>query len=68
MSLLCLLCLPKEGKHKISTDRDLPDSINNIARNDEDDLCRKAAMELRVLVTEVPLGRAIMGNARPSDV
>jgi hypothetical protein len=45
-----LLSVPKEGKHRISTDRDLPDAINNIARNDEEEKCREAATELRVLV------------------
>jgi hypothetical protein len=61
LSLLCLLAVAKDGKHKISTDRDLPDQINSIARADEDDGCREAAAELRVLVTELPLGKAIMG-------
>jgi hypothetical protein len=67
LSLLCLLAVPKEGKHKISTDRDLPDAINNIARNDEDENCREAATELRVLVTELPLGKAIMGTEKSAD-
>jgi hypothetical protein len=67
LSLLCLLAVLKEGKHRISTDRDLPDAINNIARNDEDEQCREAAAELRVLVAELPLGRAIMGTDRLAE-
>jgi hypothetical protein len=68
LSLLCLLAVPKEGKHKISTDRDLPDAINAIARNDENDKCRDAAAELRMLVTELPLGKAILGTEKTSDL
>jgi hypothetical protein len=68
LSLLCLLAVPKEGKHKISTDRDLPDAINSIARNDEDDQCREAALELKVLVTELPLGKAILGTEKSTEI
>lgn len=64
ISLMALLAVPKEGKHKISTDHDIPDLINNIARTDEDEPCRDAAEEVRVLVSELPLGKAIMGGSK----
>jgi hypothetical protein len=64
LSLLCLLAVPKDGKHIISTDRDLPDTINAIARGDDDDKCREAAAELKVLVTELALGKAIIGTGK----
>lgn len=67
LSLLCLVTVPKEGKHRISTDRDLPDVINTIAKCDEDERCRAAASELRTLIAELPLGKAIMGGDKHNN-
>ncbi|OHT07643.1 hypothetical protein TRFO_24142 [Tritrichomonas foetus] len=64
LSLIALLAVPKDGKHKISTDRDLPDLINRIAKDDDDESCREAASEVRVLVSELPLGKAILGGQK----
>lgn len=62
LSLIALLGVPKDGKNDIATDDQLPDLINDIIKNDPDESCRKAAEEVKVLVSELPLGRAIMGG------
>ena len=62
LSLLALLAVPKDGKQMIATDPELPEMINNIARNDSDEKCKKAALGLRVLVMEHPIGQAILGS------
>ncbi|KAK8882343.1 hypothetical protein M9Y10_044985 [Tritrichomonas musculus] len=62
LSLIALLGVPKDGKNDIATDDQLPDLINNIIKNDPDESCRNAADEVRVLVSELPYGRAIMGG------
>lgn len=62
LSLLALLGVPKDGKSNIATDEKLPDAIKKIIQDDEDESCRKAAEEVRILVSELPLGKAIMGG------
>ncbi|OHS98820.1 hypothetical protein TRFO_01887 [Tritrichomonas foetus] len=67
LSLISLLGVPKEGKNDIATDEQLPDLINNIIKNDPDESCRKAADEVKILVSELPLGRAIMGGGEDDN-
>lgn len=67
LSLIALLGVPKEGKNDIATDDQLPDLINDIIKNDPDESCRKAADEVKVLVSELPLGRAIMGGPEEAE-
>lgn len=62
LSLIALLSVPREGKHKIATDQDLPFLIEQIAESDSDELCRKAAIEIKKQVCELPLGKAILGK------
>lgn len=66
LSLIALLAVPKEGKNDIAKDDQLPDLINNIIQNDPDENCRKAANEVKVLVSELPIGQTIMGAGEPS--
>lgn len=62
LSLIALLAVPKDGKQMIATDPDMPERINKIAREDPDEKCRDAAKEVRILVAEHPIGKAIMGD------
>ena len=62
LSLITLLSVCREGKYHISTDQDLPFLIEQIAESDNDELCRKAADEIKKQVCELPLGKAIMGK------
>lgn len=62
LSLLCLLAVPKDGKQMIATDPNMPEVISNIISKDTSEECKKAANELRLLVTEHPIGKAIMGG------
>jgi hypothetical protein len=61
LSLLALLAVPKEGKHDVATDDSLPAEISRVIENDPDDDCKKAAIEVRTLVCEYPMGRALFG-------
>jgi hypothetical protein len=61
LSLLALLAVPKEGKHDIATDDALPFVIAGLIDNDPDESCKKAAIGVRVLVCEYPMGRALFG-------
>jgi hypothetical protein len=67
MSLLCLLAVTKKGKHSISIERVLADSINKFAQNDANGHWQEAAGECRLLVTELPLGKAIMGTKKSAE-
>jgi len=64
LSLIALLTVPREGKHKVSTDQEIPDLINRISQYDNNEKCRKVAESIRILVSEIPLGEAIMGHAQ----
>ena len=68
LSLIALLTVPKEGKHKVSTDQEIPELINRIASNDSNEQCKKAAETIRILVSEIPLGEAIMGHSINSNL
>jgi hypothetical protein len=60
LSLVALLAVPKEGKEEIAGDQKLPDFVNAIIKNDKEERCKEAAREVKVLVSELPFGRAIM--------
>jgi len=62
LSLLSLLVVPKDGKQMIATDPEIPDIINNIAKNDPDETVKQAAQKVRIMVSELPIGKAIMGG------
>jgi hypothetical protein len=62
LSLIALLAVPKEGKEDIAADQKLPDLVNGIIANDKEEKCREAAKEVKVLVSELPFGRAIMAR------
>jgi hypothetical protein len=69
LSLLALLAVPKEGKHDIATDDALPPAILHVIDHDDDESCKKAAIGVRTLVCEYPMGRALfgMGDAPPNQ-
>ena len=46
----------------IATDSEIPDIINNIAKNDPDETVKQAAQKVRIMVSELPIGKAIMGG------
>jgi hypothetical protein len=60
LSLISLLAVPKDGKHDIATDDKIPEYVIDIIENDKDEDCKAAAKEVRVLVSELPFGDAIM--------
>jgi hypothetical protein len=60
LSLMSLLAVPKDGKHDMATDDKIPAYVNDIIDNDPDDDCKAAAKEVRVLISELPFGAAIM--------
>jgi hypothetical protein len=62
LSLIALLAVPKEGKSDIAQDENLPTYINEIIAADPDQSCKDAANRVKVLVSELPAGRAIMGE------
>jgi hypothetical protein len=62
LSLIALLAVPKDGKSDIAQDENLPTYINEIIASDPDESCKEAAKRVKVLVSELPAGRAIMGE------
>jgi hypothetical protein len=62
LSLIALLAVPKEGKSDIAQDENLPTYVNQIIDSDPDESCKDAAKRVKVLVSELPAGRAIMGQ------
>ena len=61
LSLLALISVPKESKMEIATNQDLAELIVKIAESDCDEGCKKAAEQVRLLVSELPTGKALMG-------
>jgi signal transduction histidine kinase len=62
LSLIALLAVPKDGKSDIAQDDNLPTYINEIIAGDPDESCKEAAKRVKILVSELPAGRAIMGE------
>ena len=62
LSLLSLLAVPKDGKHLMATDQDLPRLVADILKNDPHEPCQTAAKGLCTLIMEHPMGKAIFGG------
>jgi hypothetical protein len=62
ISLISLLSVTKEGKDRIAMSLDIADALATISESDADLECRRSAYKARILVAELPRGRAIVGD------
>lgn len=62
ITLLALLAVPKDGKHMMATDQELPRMVSDAVKYDPDEKCRDAARGLCTLIIEHPVGKAIFAD------
>jgi hypothetical protein len=62
LGLLSLLAVPKEGKERIAMAGNICHQLKVITEKDSDLGCRRSAYKTRIIVAELPFGRAIVGD------
>jgi hypothetical protein len=62
LGLISLLAVPKEGKERIAMAGELCHALRGISEKDPDLDCRRSAYKTRIIVAELPFGRAIVGE------